>query len=371
MGKEVEANQRIAFFLPALYGGGAERVMLNLARGFAARGMIVDLVLAKAEGAYLSQVPSSVQLVDLKASRVLTSLPGLVRYLRTEQPNALVSTLSHANIVALWAVRLAHVPMRIVVREAATIGPCMEATKSIGMSRMVKLMSYCYPWADRIVAVSNGVADDLVGTVGLCRDRIRVIYNPVVGPEIVERAKEPVVHPWFEPGGYPVILGVGRLRQQKDFSTLIEAFARVRSQRPARLVILGEGEERPELEALVEDLGMQNDVLLPGFVDNPYAYMARAAAFVLSSKWEGFGNVLVEAMTVGTQVVSTDCLSGPREILEGGKWGKLVPVGDVSRLASAIITVLDDPAHPNVTQRARDFGIDRALDSYAELLFGG
>ncbi|NLO89188.1 MAG: glycosyltransferase, partial [Clostridia bacterium] len=187
-----------------------------------------------------------------------------------------------------------------------------------------------------VVAVSQGVADDLVKTTGLMRELIKVIYNPIVTPELLEKAKESIGHPWFKPGQPPVILSAGRLTAAKDFPTLIHAFARVRAERLARLMILGEGEERPNLESLVRELGLESDVSMPEFVENPYAYMARAAVFVLSSAWEGFGNVLVEAMAVGTPVVSTDCPSGPAEILEGGKWGKLVPVGDVEKLAKAL-----------------------------------
>ena len=165
-----------------------------------------------------------------------------------------------------------------------------------------------------------------------------------------------------------MILGVGRLTQAKDFPTLIRAFALVRKKRAARLMILGEGEERPKLEALVRELGLEREVTLPGFVDNPYKYMKRAAVFVLSSKWEGFGNVLVEAMALGTPVVSTDCPSGPAEILENGRWGRLVPVGDVYALAEAIIETLDEEHHPDVANRAKDFAVELAVEKYINVL---
>ncbi len=227
-----------------------------------------------------------------------------------------------------------------------------------------------YPWADEIVTVSNGVADDFASITGLRRERIQVIYNPVVTPEILEKAEEPLNHPWFTPGEPPVILSVGRLAKQKDYPTLIRAFALVHRECPARLMILGEGEERPKLEALIQELGLDDDVSLPGFVDNPYAYMSRAAVFVLSSAWEGFGNVLVEAMAVGTPVVATDCPSGPAEILGGGKWGKLVPVGDIEKIAKAIIETLEDLNRPDVTKRAQDFGIEKLVQNYLRVLLG-
>lgn len=360
----------MALFLPSLRGGGAERVMVNLARGFAERGLEVDLVLARAEGTYLSQVPPGVRVVDLRAPRVMASLPVLLRYLRRERPEAILSALDHANIVAIWARKLARVRCRLVVSVHSTLS---RATVNASTSRgrlMPSLTRMFYPWADAVVAVSQGVAEDLAKTTGLPRERIQVIYNPVVTPELLEKAREPLNHPWFEPGQPPVILSVGRLTMAKDYPTLIRAFALVRAERTARLMILGEGEERSKLESLVRELGLEADVSLPGFVDNPYAYMARAAVFVLSSAWEGFGNVLVEAMAVGTPVVSTDCPSGPAEILEGGRWGRLTPVSDDSALAAAIIANLKEgPKDPKGLRcRARTFSLDNIVEKYLEVL---
>lgn len=362
------AKELVALFLPSLRGGGAERVMVNLARGFAERGLKVDLVLAKAEGPYLSEVPPTVRIVDLKAPRVLASLPGLVRYLCRERPAAMLSTLDHANIMALWAKRLSGSPTRVVVRVANT--PSLSSGHgSTARARLTPLfLRLFYPWADGIVAVSQGVAADLSRITGIRRERITVIYNPVVTPELLERAKEPLAHPWFAPGQPPVILGVGRLTKQKDFPTLIRAFALVRRERPARLLILGEGEERSRLEALVKELGLEGDVALPGFVDNPYAYMSRAAVFVLSSAWEGLPNVLIQAMACGCPVVSTDCPSGPAEILENGKYGPLVPVGDVEHLFRAIVTIMDEGRRLNLTAWISAFEVDIVLKQYLMVL---
>jgi len=362
-------KNRVALFLPSLRGGGAEKVMVNLARGFVERGLQVDLVLAKAEGPYLSQVPPEVRVVDLGARRVLYSLPGLVRYLRQERPQAMLSTLSHANIITLWAKKLARVSTRLVVREANTIS--METTNvpTLKGKLMPHLIRIFYPWADTIVANSRGVAEDLMKLTGLSPDNIKVIYNPVVTPELFVKAEEPLDHPWFGPGEPPVILGVGRLTKQKDFPTLIRAFALVRKERPARLMILGEGEERPNLEALVRELGLEEDVALPGFVENPYKYMKRAAVFVLSSRWEGLPTVLIEAMALGTPVVATDCPSGPAEILEGGKWGRLVPVGDINALSESILAALEG-AHPTkgVGSSLSTFTLESVIEQYLVVL---
>jgi glycosyltransferase involved in cell wall biosynthesis len=226
-----------------------------------------------------------------------------------------------------------------------------------------------YLKADCIVAVSEGVADDLVSEVGLPRSAIRVIYNPVVTPELAARAEEPLVHPWLVPGSAPVLLAAGRLSAQKDFPTLLRAFARVRAARPARLIILGEGELRAQLEAQAVALGLGEDVQFPGFVENPYAYMRRAGVFVLSSAWEGFGIVLVEAMACGAPVVSTDCPVGPAEILEGGRYGPLVPIGDDGALAHAILSALDCPMDPErLRARAGDFALEKIGRQYLEVL---
>ena len=361
-----DETRRLALFLPSLRGGGAERVMVHLARGFAERGFQVDLVLAKAEGPYLAEVPPSVRVVDLRASRVLFSLPGLVRYLRKERPYALLSALNHANVIVCLAHRLARVPSRLVISEHNTLSASRPQN---ARGRLLPwFMRWTYPWADAVIAVSQGVAEDLVRTLGISAERVKVIYNPVVDDDLLTKSKEPLDHPWFTEGAPPVILGVGRLTEQKDFPNLIRAFALVRAQRPARLMILGEGELRPQLEALVHELGLQDDVALPGFVKNPYAYMARAAVFVLSSRWEGLGVALIEAMASGTPVVSTDCPSGPREILEDGRWGRLVPVGDVDALAEAIVTTLDETEHPDVAARAKEFNVNYAVENYLKVL---
>lgn len=356
-------------FVPSLRGGGAERVMSNLACGLAERGCKVDLVLARAEGPYLTELPPEVRIVDLKVPRVLASLPGLVRYLRRERPKALLSAMDHANVMALWAKRISGVSTRLVVSIHNTASLASKNARQSKARLLPQLARRFYPWADGIVAVSQGVADDFARITSLPWERIEVIYNPVITPELLEKAKEPVEHPWFGAGHPPVILGVGRLTKQKDFPTLIRAFAVVRKQRPVRLMILGEGEERPRLEALVKELGLGADAVLPGFVANPYAYMARAAVFVLSSAWEGFGNVLVEAMACGCPVVSTDCPSGPAEIMENGKYGTLVPVGDIGELAKGIVEVLDMPPDPTALHlRADLFSVNRITDKYLEVL---
>lgn len=361
-------THRIAIYVPSMTGGGAERVMTILANGFAARGLVVDLVLSKAEGPFLKDVSDAVRVVDLCSSRVLFSLPGLVRYLRRERPEAMLSALSHANVVTVWAKQLARASTRLVVSERNTLSVSARGARERRARLLPWLTQRAYPKADGIVAVSRGVADDLAVIVGLPRQDVKVVYNPVVTETLVAQSHEMISHPWLSFGEPPVILAVGRLTLQKDFATLLRAFARLRAQRAARLVILGEGELRGALETQVAELGLAGNVALPGFMGNPFVWMRRSALFVLSSAWEGLPGTLIQAMACAVPVVSTDCPSGPAEILENGRWGRLVPVGDAEALAAAMVTTLDETARPDVAARAADFGVDQAVNGYLAAL---
>jgi glycosyltransferase involved in cell wall biosynthesis len=362
-------ERRIAIFMPSLFGAGGQRSMLNLAHGLTQAGCAVDLVLAQADGPFLADVPSSVRVRDLKASRVLTSLPALVRYLRRERPEAMLSVFAYVNIVALWAWRLARVPTRLFVNEQNTVSFEAGNARSWRGRLTPQLIKRFYPWANGIVVVSHGVRDDMAQLTKIPRERITVIYNPsVVSAEVREKARAHLDHPWFGPDQPPVLIAVGRLQVQKDYPTLIQAFAQVRQKRPVRLLILGEGKERPMLEEMIKKHGVEEDVSLPGFVMNPFAYMARASLFVLSSRWEGLPTVLIEAMCCGTPVVSTDCPSGPREILREGKYGRLVPVGDPTALARAIETTLEARAASPPSESWRPYELDTVVSQYTSLL---
>jgi glycosyltransferase involved in cell wall biosynthesis len=363
-------NPSISFFLPNLDGGGAERAMLHLAAGMAKRGIKTDLILAKAEGEYLEKVPPEVRLINLNSRSpvIFWKTLNLRRYLQQEQPTFLLSALDILS-AATWAKRLAGTPTKVIMCVQTNLSQQFKNDSGIMSKIRPYLVKQWYPFADGIIAASQGVAEDVSQISGIPVKNIDVIYNPVVMPELFDKAKEPINHPWFASGEPPVILGVGRLVPQKDFPTLIKAFAIVKQQISAKLMILGEGEKRLQLEALVRELGLENDVDMPGFKDNPYTYMAKAKLFVLSSAWEGFGNVVAEAMAVGTPVVSTDCPSGPAEILENGKYGKLVSVGDVNALANAILEALKNPTNSQLLQeRALDFTVDNVVDQYLKVL---
>ncbi|MDJ0688880.1 MAG: glycosyltransferase [Xenococcaceae cyanobacterium MO_188.B32] len=359
----------ITIFIPTLRGGGVQRMMLNLAKNLIGRGFEVDLLVSRAEGPYLSEIPSQVRMVNFKSARLIASLPKLVSYLKRYQPRVLFSAMNSPNLLALWAGRLSRTNTPIIISVRNQFSRELHNYQKPRYRLIPTLTKYFYSWADEIIAISQGVALDLADITGLSLDRIRVIYNPVVVPELWQKGQESVTHPWFVSGEVPVILGVGRLTKQKDFPTLIRAFAQVRQVSSVRLVILGEGEERASLEALIKDLGLDDDVCLPGFMNNPYAYMNKANVFVLSSAWEGFGNVLVEAMACGTTIVSTNCPSGPREILAEGKYGRLVPVGDYVSLAKAILQSLENPFDPTILRsRAEEFTVEKIAERYLQLI---
>jgi glycosyltransferase involved in cell wall biosynthesis len=361
------ARRAIAFFLPSLRAGGAERVVANLVQGIARRGLPVDLVLAAAEGAFLDQLPAAVRLIDLRASRVLQTLRPLTRYLRRERPRILISSMHHANLVALWAARLAgqQTPVIVTVHNTLSQTPRRDLADRWIWPGLIRAF---YPGARGIVAVSSGTADDLARAAKIPRERIQVIYNPVITPATAALARQVPDHPWFAHGQPPVILGVGRLTWAKDFSTLIRAFAQVRRRRPARLIIVGEGEERSALTSLAKELGVADDVAFPGFRADALAFMANSALFVLSSVSEALPTVLIEALAVGARVVSCDCPSGPREILQDGRLGALVPVGDVTAMSAAILDALDRPARPVSLEPLARFTHDAAVDHYLRLI---
>ena len=334
-----QGPHRIALFFHDLGIGGAERVMLQLAQGFLEAGHPVDLVLARAEGPLRSEVPEEARLIDFETANPVTLLIKLIHYLRMERPQSLLSPFEVTSVIAIVAKRIARVSTRVVVRISVHLSRNKRPKKwKKTLERLV--VSRIYPLADGVIAVSQGVAEDLAGYAGIPLERIQVIHNPVLSDRLFQLAEQPVTHPFFEDRQCPVILGAGRLTEQKDFLTLIQAYDLLRLRTPARLIILGDGEERPALEEFIREAGLHGFVDLPGFEVNPFAFMKQAMAFVLSSKWEGLPNVLIQAMACGCPVISTDCLSGPSEILKGGEYGYLVPVGDATAMAEAMGAVL-------------------------------
>ncbi|MFP4212738.1 MAG: glycosyltransferase [Desulfohalobiaceae bacterium] len=334
---------RIGIFVSYSGDGGVEKMVSNLARGFLQAGHQVDMVLIKARGAHLGSIPPEARVIDLQAGSTLLSLPGLIKYLRQENPQALLAAKERAAKVALLARRMTGRPEKLLLRLGIHLSQSLQGKSALHRALRYYPARWLYPGADRIICVSQGIAQDLAGICRLPASRFRAIPNPVLTPEIYQLAEQQPEDPWLSSSGCSRILAAGRLTRQKGFDVLLQAFARLCTQQPCRLLILGEGPLRPQLQKQIQDLGLKDLVQMPGFRANPYAYMARADLFVLSSRFEGSPNSLKEALALGTPVVATDCNSGPRQILQDGRFGPLVQVDDPYGLALAMQDTLRCP----------------------------
>jgi glycosyltransferase involved in cell wall biosynthesis len=373
---------RVGFFLlhPNTWFGGGQIALLRVAGWLAGKGLPAEIIVSRVEGKLPFQPPKGVQVVNLNVpalkvsgkvvgtSVAISAIFGLAKYLR-QNPNQIVIAPGWADGgLTLWAKMLAKSGAKVAIWEQIHVSAMKSQGGNLYRQLAPRIIKLSYRHADIVACCSSAVADDIAELSGLPRERVHVIYNPT-DPEIEAKAQEPVDHPWFKNSKIPVILCVARLDPQKDLPTLIHAFSIVRRERPARLAILGEGSERAKLEALVKELGLDGDVWMPGFVDNPFKFMKRATVFALSSKFEGFGMVIAEALAVGTPVVSTDCPSGPAEILGGGKWGKLVPVGDHEKLAEAILETIENPLDRDALKlRRKDFSVEQVGEKWLGLL---
>jgi glycosyltransferase involved in cell wall biosynthesis len=369
LGTRAAPSGPVALFFAAK-GGGVQRGRVTIANALAARGVQVACVLPQATGPFLERLAPDVALVDLGTRRPLALVLRLARWLRRARPAALIVSQQHAIVAALLARRLSGIAVPLTAIQHNTLSElCRQSRRRSVRWLLPRAARLFFPWADQVCAVSHGVAADLAAVTGIPVSAIRVLYNPTVTPELVVQARLPSGHPWLDAKDRPVVLGVGTLSAIKDFATLIRAFARLRRTRPARLIILGEGEERPRLKDLARELEIAADVELPGFAPNPYAFMARADLFAVSSRVEGMPNTIIEALACGCPVVSTDCPSGPAEILQGGRYGALVPPGDDAALAEAMIAALQAcPERDALRARAADFSVERAVEGYLELL---
>lgn len=360
----------IAFFLHALNAGGAQRASINLANGLVDSGWDVDVVVAHHYGELRGQLAKDVNVVDLGTPHVPllgvgASLPGLVRYLRAERPAVLFSAMTYVSVVAIPATKLAGSHTAVVPTEHTTFGMQDDPKERL----VARLASVLYPLADRIVAVSSGVEESVLEGTRASPGQLAVVYNPVVTSGLRAKATAEPEHPWIGQE-HEIVISAGRLEPEKDYETLLRAFARLYRNRPtARLLVLGDGSLRPELHRLATSLGVDDVVSFPGFVDNPYGFMRRSDVYVLSSRREGLPTALVEAMACGCPVVATDCPSGPREILQDGRLGPLVPVGDDAALAAAIESVLDNPQDTReLRERADTFSLEAILEEYESLI---
>jgi glycosyltransferase involved in cell wall biosynthesis len=358
----------VALFVPSFDKGGVERMLTQLARGLAGLGHKVDIVVRQRERRYLDALPATVRVVELE---LIDSDPlaAAVRYLQAARPTVLVSSKDGNNALAVAARLRAGVPTKVFLRAAIAESARVADQFLLTRWRSYRAMRRVYRQADGVIAVSRDLAEDVASITGIPAQTIHVAHNPVVTPEMFDLAKAPLRHAWFEPSAPPVILGVGRLSRVKNFALLIRAYARVRRELNCRLMILGEGRERGGLERLAKNLGVAEDVELPGFVENPFAYLGRARLFASASLAEGSPNALTEALALGIPVVSSDCRSGPREILQGGRYGTLVPVGDEVALAAAMLDALRQPHDPEfLKQAALPYTLEGSAREYAAIL---
>jgi len=368
----VSKSRTVMFYLPEMKVGGAEISLLRLAQGLREHGVRTVFVIHRADAA-ARRLAGDMELVSLDANRTLAAARRLVALLRRQPPDFLVAALTHTNIVAAVSAKLARAPTRVIVTEHAPISSMRQIDGSSTYRMTLALMPWAYRLADAVIAVSQGVQADIGPMLQpATRCRFEIIPNPVLRKEWRALSQAPVDDDWFQEGGAPVVLSVGRLSPEKNFALLIRAFARLpaapTTQPAPRLAIIGEGPERQRLQGLVDELGLGERVRLLGQRDNPFAFMRRARVFVMTSNFEGFGNVLIEAMACGLPILSTDCPVGPREILCDGRYGELVAPGDVQALATALQARLEDPRAPSGTlERALEFTAESSVSQYLAL----
>lgn len=366
-------RKKIAFFVSSFFDGiGVNTV--RLAKSFHKEGYNVDLLITGTERKYIDIESTTINVIEFNCTGVYKTIPQLIQYMKRAQPEAIISGGEAPNLTLILTnlFLFKRIKTKIIVSIRTHLSTQYSHRKSNMKSMMLKYLGkILYRFADQIVAVSKGVAADVSQLFGVDRESVKVIYNPIVEKNglINSDNEEELLHPWINEGNSNIILGVGRLVPQKNFQLLINAFAIVRESINAKLIIVGEGSERELLEGEIQDLGLKGYIDLVGYQSNPYTYMKNADVFVLSSEWEGFGNVIVEAMICGTKVVSTDCPSGPSEILDSGKYGFLVERNNSRKLADAILTSLKSELDSeDIITRANYFSVENTMEEYKMII---
>lgn len=363
-------KQRLAIFISFSGDGGVEHMVMNLLGEFCNYDLDIDLLTIRAQSRHLREIDRRIRWLPLKSKHSLTSVPELAGYLKKHHPTAMLAVKDRAGRAAIMARRISGVKTRLAIRLGTNLSAALAHRSSWQRWSRTWPMPLIYKDTDQVIAISRGVAEDAHRLTGLPMNRIKVIRNPVITDNLARLAAEPAPHLWLgSERACPVIMGAGRLTRQKDFPTLLRAFALLRQQRPLRLIVLGDGRDRPALEALAHNLRIEDDLLLPGFQKNPYNWLTRADLFALSSLWEGSGNVLTEAMALGVPVVSTDCPSGPGEMLQHGRIAPLVPVSDWHALAAAMGSVLTAPPDRHILREAvKQYEVEASALGYLETL---
>lgn len=346
-------QRRLAVFLATSGHSGVDRIMGNLLPAIAERGIRVDLLHVKNHGPYIES-RGNLRIIELGTAHALSSLLPLVRYLKSERPDVLLSDKDRINRVSIAASKLSRVELKLFVRIGTTVSSNLESRKWYDRTTQKISMKYLYPMADGVLTPSKGAAEDFATYIGFDRAMLNAIPSPVVTPDLIEKSKIPITHPWFLDPKIPVIVGMGELCSRKDFVTLIRAFGIIRQSIEAKLFIMGKGRQHEKLEGMAADMGLKGEIEFPGFIENPCSYLSKADLYVHSSRWEGSPVALMEAAALGIPLVSTDCPSGPREILDDGRYGKLVPVGDHRAMSMAILETLKNPPDPEFIRKAAE-----------------
>ena len=356
--------------LPNLQAGGIQRVALNLGKGLQSKGATIHIIAAQIKGDLVKDIPEGIKLIDEPTRNIYQKIFQLIRYIRKNKPTAILTTNPKLSLIAVFSKKVSFTNTRVVISEHND--PILAAAfrkKQGSFTPHPRLKKFVYQQADAIIGISEGVANGLASSAGIARERIQVIHNPIVDERIKQLSKEKAKWPKTKYPRGAKMLAVGRLSDQKDFATLLQSFAILLQRLPAQLLILGEGSQRSQLEQAMRKLNIEDSVSLMGYTKNPYAYMSSADVFISSSLWEGLPTVHVEALACGCQVVSTDCPSGPSEILADGKYGKLVPVKQPEALADAVVQILSDPIPQKLLrERAEFFSIDRSTNKYWKTL---
>jgi len=345
-------------------------MMVNLASELARLGVSVDFVLSNIDKRpYLSSMSEQVNVVGLDSFAQANIVDNTVAYLKQDRPAVLLCAKDSSYGLAIEARDQSQSSTKVYFRSVVNMTQRLKSVNFLKRWRIRKKMKHLYQAADGVLAISHGVAVDVLEMTGIAPAKVKIVPNPVVTDKLIPQSMAAPDHPWFVQKDKPIVLGVGRLGRQKNFYLLINAFAELRKQRDCRLVIIGAGRQQDRLIRLAEKLGVNGDVALIGFKENPYAFMRNADVFVLSSRWEGFGNVVAESLALGLPVVSTDCPSGPREILQDGKYGKLVPVDEIEALADAMRSTLDSPlSAEQLMQGAEPYTAQRSALAYKDAL---
>jgi len=362
----------ISLCIPSLRGGGAEGTMVRLANELASRGYQVDLVVVQAEGPWSDKVSDKVRVVDLDRPRVLAALIPLRKYLRGRS-GVFVSNMTHLNIISTVSLMMLKNRPRLFVVEHNDLQIRMNRMSKFVRILAARLLGRIYRLADQVLAVSRDLAEDISSILGFNKEAIGVLPNGLDLEAIESLADEPAAFSVQKAASRPVLVAIGRLVPQKGFAVLLDAMAKVIRRREAQLVVLGEGVLRKSLEKKAQELGISEYVLFPGFISNPYPVLKHADIFVLSSFYEGFGIVLLEAMACGTPVIATNCHWGPAELLKDGEAGMLVPPGDPELLADAVLKMLEDPEKAReyadkASMAIQDYDIKNVADIFIEMV---